>query len=342
MSTTKKAVSIGTTVYYAALEDFESDNSNIRLIPGDIESLAIQLFTEGQLEPLTCIKPEEGAKLSVWNGSRRIRAFHLATKFTIVEIAGIKQIMLDNRHLRDVTDAPHPNFNPKRILYRMFDGNPSPVDLISLQLSVGGGVPFSKLERLSAIKEILRCGNVQEDGFAAFSKKFGVSPVELRMASKLFSLHGSVRKAIASARVSALLGIKIVKFIPQNHQEAFLEKAVAEAKKRMDGMRQLDRKWDDATSKIHPKDCPWREFRNHKKGRVVKYKAEFRFKKSIARDVAKFIAEIDQQLEVRAKASGVALSDSVAMRVKGIHLFGEYMKSTVADDTFWDQLLADK
>jgi hypothetical protein len=339
MTTLKRSVSIGSDVFSAELEDFEQDNSNIRLIPGDIESLAVQLFTEGQLEPLICIKVAEGAKLSVWNGSRRIRAFHLARQFKVTVIAGKGNITLDGRTLRQVDVAPHPEFNPKRVLFRLIDGDPTPTELISLQLSIGSGVPFTRLERLSALKEILRCEKVEEQGIANFSKKCGVLPHELRAASKLFELDPAVRKAIGSSRVSPELGIRIVKLIPKDRQEKFLEESISAAKKRLNASLHLDRKWNEFSSKVHPKDCPWREYRKHGKGSRIRTKQKF--KNSLSLNVTKIIAELDQQVADFGKSGAGPISESAKLKIEGIHLFGEYLKSHTGDDSFFSKLMKD-
>jgi ParB-like chromosome segregation protein Spo0J len=230
----------GSAMFALPLERILVDrNFNIRIFYGDIDQLAVQLMTEGQLEPIKV--RQEGDQYFVVDGHRRQRAFARCRALR-VERRGDKHVVLEGeRPLRDAPGPLHRNFDAERVLCRVVDDSAAEAELFASQLSYNSGKPFTLLERMIFISRLSRQGAFTKDQLAV---KTGFSRTYIANAQHLNAADPRLLDYVRDGRISQKLALRLLRTFPSDQQIAKVAAALTDA-----GRHSRD--------KVLPKDFDW-------------------------------------------------------------------------------------
>jgi len=230
----------GTVTFVLSLDRIlEDQNFNIRLFYGDIDWLAIQLMTEGQLEPIK-VRQEDG-RFFVVDGHRRQRAFARSRSLRIAADGARHVVYEGDRMLREAPGPLRRGFDPERIECRLIDGSPTDAELFASQLIYNSGKPFTLLERMLFIS---RLGKRSEYSKAQLALKAGVSRTTITNAHNLNSADPRLIDRVREGRVSQKLALRLLRAFPAELQ---IEKVAA-------AMAAAD---SHHRAKLLPKDFEW-------------------------------------------------------------------------------------
>jgi len=214
-------------------------NFNIRIFYGDIDQLAVQLMTEGQLEPIKVRQEDE--HYFVVDGHRRQRAF-ARTRDLRVEQRGTHQVVFEgDRPLRNAPGPVHRNFDRERILCRLVSGTAGEDELFASQLIYNSGKPFTLLERMIFISRLSRHGAFTKDQLAL---KTGFSRTYIANAQNLNAADPRLLDYVQDGRISQKLALRLLRAFPSNQQITKVAAALVDA-----GRHHRD--------KVLPKDFDW-------------------------------------------------------------------------------------
>jgi len=214
-------------------------NFNIRIFYGDIDQLAVQLMTEGQLEPIKV--RQEADQFFVVDGHRRQRAFARA-RLLRIERRGDRQVVIEgDQPLREAVGPLHRNFDPDRILCRLVDSGTAEDELFASQLTYNSGKPFTLLERMIFISRLSRQGEYTKDQLAL---KTGFSRTYIANAQHLNAADPRLLDYVRQGRISQKLALRLLRAFSSDQQIAKVAGALVQAARH-------DR------DKILPKDLDW-------------------------------------------------------------------------------------
>lgn len=228
---------------------FEDKDFNIRIFYGDIDALAIQLMTEGQLEAIKVRKDDKN--YYVTNGHRRRRAFIRAHDLRI-EKAGDKWFVFEGKgdQERKLCEAPgplHRNFIADQVLCQLEDKNASDVELFKNQLSYGSGKPYAALEKLLFIARLRKGMKMAKEDVIL---QTGLSRTYVNNAESLNSADARLLKMVSDDRISQKLALRLLRTCTAGEQMTKVEQAIRKAT----GKGRPD-------DKLLPKDFNWKEER---------------------------------------------------------------------------------
>lgn len=203
---------------------FEDQNFNIRLLYGDIDGLAIQLMTEGQLEPIKVRR--ESDRFFVVDGHRRQRAFARSRCLRIAADGPRHLVFEGDRILREAPGPLRRGFDPDRIECRLINGSATDGELFASQLIHNGGKPFTLLERMIFIA---RLGKRSEYTREQLALKTGVSRTTIANAQNLNSADPRLIDCVRDGRISQKLALRLLRAFPPELQIAKVAEAMAEA-----------------------------------------------------------------------------------------------------------------
>jgi len=230
----------GSATFFLPLERVLVDrNFNIRIFYGDIDHLAVQLMTEGQLEPIKV--RQEADQFFVVDGHRRQRAFARSRSLR-VERRGDKHVVLDGEQaLREAPGPLHRHFDSDRILCRLVDHSAAEEELFASQLIYNSGKPFTLLERMIFISRLSRQGDYTKDQLAV---KTGFSRTYIANAQHLNAADPRLLDYVRDGRISQKLALRLLRTFPSEQQIAKVAAALTDA-----GRHDRD--------KVLPKDFDW-------------------------------------------------------------------------------------
>jgi ParB-like chromosome segregation protein Spo0J len=230
----------GSATFVLPLERILVDrNFNIRIFYGDIDQLAVQLMTEGQLEPIKV--RQEADQFFVVDGHRRQRAF-ARTRSLRVERRGDKHVVLEGEHpLREAPGPVHRHFDPDRVLCRLVDRSAVEAELFASQLTYNSGKPFTLLERMIFISRLSRQGEYTKEQLAL---KTGFSRTYIANAQNLNAADPRLLDYVREGRISQKLALRLLRAFPSEQQIAKVAAALDDA-----GRHDRD--------KVLPKDFNW-------------------------------------------------------------------------------------
>lgn len=212
---------------------------NIRIFYGDIDQLAVQLMTEGQLEPIKV--RQEADQYFVVDGHRRQRAFARA-RLLRIERRGDRLVVVEgDQPLREAAGPVHRNFDPDRILCRLVDSGAAEDELFASQLTYNSGKPFTLLERMIFISRLSRQAAYTKDQLAL---KTGFSRTYIANAQHLNAADPRLLEYVREGRVSQKLALRLLRAFSSDQQIAKVAAALVQAARH-------DR------DKILPKDLDW-------------------------------------------------------------------------------------
>ena len=226
----------------------EDKDFNIRIFYGDIDALAIQLMTQGQLEAIK-VRRDKDKKYYVTNGHRRRRAFLRARELRI-ETVGDKHFVFegtgkDERKLCEAPGPLHRNFTPDVMLCQLEDKNASEQELFKNQLNYGSGKPYTALEKLLFITRLRKSmGKTKEE----VVRETGLSRTYVTNADSLKSADDRMLKMVSDGRVSQKLALRLLRTCTADEQMRKVTQAVKKASQRG--------RTDD---KLLPKDFNWKD-----------------------------------------------------------------------------------
>jgi hypothetical protein len=200
---------------------FEDQNFNIRLFYGDIDWLAIQLMTEGQLEPIKVRRERD--RFFVVDGHRRQRAFARARVLRIAT-EGTRHLVFEGEKM--LREAPGPlrrDFDPDRIECRLIDGTAINGDLFASQLIYNRGKPFTLLERMMFIS---RQGRRREYSKEQLALKTGFSRTAITEGQNLNSADPRLVDCVRDGRISQKLALRLLRSFPAELQMAKVAEAI--------------------------------------------------------------------------------------------------------------------
>lgn len=215
------------------------ENFNVRVFFGDIDQLAVQLMTEGQLEPIKVRR--DGERYFVVDGHRRHRAFHRARELRIEGADGRHVVFERDRPLREAPGPAHADFDPGRIRCRLVDPAASEAELFASQLFYNSGKPFTLLERMLFLSRLHRSGAYAQDQIAL---RTGFSRTHVANARSLNAADPRLLDYVRQGRVSQKLALRLLRSFPPADQLGQVEAAARRA-----GRHHRD--------KILPKDFSW-------------------------------------------------------------------------------------
>ena len=222
------------------LEGILEDRSfNIRIFYGDIDQLAVQLMTEGQLEPIKVRR--QGDQYFVVDGHRRHRAFARARRLRIALAEGRYMVFEGDRPLREAPGPLHSHFNGERIHCRLVDPETVEADLFASQLTYNSGKPFTLLERMIFLSRLSRLGRYSKEQLAL---KTGFSRTHIANARNLNSADPRLLEYVREGRISQKLALRLLKVFPADQQIGKICAAMAETERHH-------------RDKILPKDFDW-------------------------------------------------------------------------------------
>jgi ParB-like chromosome segregation protein Spo0J len=231
---------IDTAPFTLPLEQILEDrNFNVRIFYGDIDQLAIQLMTEGQLEPVKvrC----EGDQFFLVDGHRRQRAFARSRHLRIALEGGKHMVFEGDRPLREAPGPVHENYDPGRIQCWLVDDQVTEADLFASQLTYNCGKPFTLLERMIFLSRLSRLGNCTREQLAL---KTGFSRTHIANAQNLNSADPRLLEYVREGRISQKLALRLLRALPAEEQIVKACAALAEAER-------------NHREKILPKDFDW-------------------------------------------------------------------------------------
>jgi hypothetical protein len=217
----------------------EDQNFNIRLFYGDIDWLAVQLMTEGQLEPIKV--RQEGDRFFVVDGHRRQRAFARSRSLRIAADGSRHVVYEGDRMLREAPGPQRRGFDPERIECRLIDGSPSDAELFASQLIYNSGKPFTLLERMLFIS---RLGKRSDYSKTQLALKAGVSRTTITNAQNLNSADPRLIDCVRGGRISQKLALRLLRAFPAEQQISKVAAAMAAAD-------------SHHRAKLLPKDFEW-------------------------------------------------------------------------------------
>jgi hypothetical protein len=225
-------------------EILEDRNFNIRIFYGDIDQLAIQLMTEGQLEPLRVRR--QGDQFFLVDGHRRQRALARSRQLRIALAGGRHMVFEGDRPLREAPGPLHPDFDAENIPCWLVDPRVAEADLFASQLTYNCGKPFTLLERTIFVSRLSRFGDCTLDQLAL---KTGFSRTHVANAQNLNSADPRLLNYVQEGRISQKLALRLLKTFPAGEQMVKTSAALAEAERHH-------------RDKILPKDFDWGDGRS--------------------------------------------------------------------------------
>lgn len=217
----------------------EDRNFNIRIFYGDIDQLAVQLMTEGQLEPIKVRRQEE--QFFVVDGHRRQRAFARARALRIESADGRHLVFEDGLLVREAPGPVHADFNPGRIHCRLVDHPGDESGFFASQLIYNSGKPFTLLERMIFLSRLSRLGPFTREQLVL---RTGFSRTHVANAQSLNSADPRLLEYVRDGRISQKLALRLLKSYSPGQQIARICAAMAEA-----GRHHRE--------KVLPKDFDW-------------------------------------------------------------------------------------
>jgi len=230
----------GSVTFTLPLEQILEDrNFNIRIFFGDIDLLAIQLMTEGQLDPLKVRR--QGDQFYVVDGHRRQRAFERSRRLRIETAGGRHVVLEDGRPLREAPGPVHENFDTNCICCRLVDNADDEPEVFASQLAYNSGKPFTLLERMIFLSRLSRLGPYTREQLAL---KTGFSRSDVAGAQNLNAADPRLLDCVREGRVSQKLALRLLRVFPPEEQMAKLCAAMADAER-------------NHRDKILPADIDW-------------------------------------------------------------------------------------
>jgi ParB-like chromosome segregation protein Spo0J len=217
----------------------EDRNFNIRIFYGDIDQLAIQLMTEGQLEPIKVRR--QGDQFFVIDGHRRQRAFARSRHLRIAPVDGKYMVFEGDRPLREAPGPVREDFDPGRIDCQLVEHFTAEAELFASQLTYNSGKPFTLLERMIFLSRLSRLGCYTKEQLAL---KTGFSRTHVANALNLNSADPRLLEYVREGCISQKLALRLLKAFPAEQQIAKVCAAMAEAERHH-------------RDKILPKDFDW-------------------------------------------------------------------------------------
>ena len=219
----------------------EDRNFNIRIFYGDIDQLAIQLMTEGQLEPIKVRRQDD--QFFLVDGHRRQRAYARSRQLRIAAADGRHVVFEGDRPLREAPGPVHEEFDPECIQCRLVDPLVAESDLFASQMIYNCGKPFTLLERMIFLSRLSRLGGSNREQLAL---KTGFSRTHIANAQNLNSADPRLLEYVREGRISQKLALRLLKAFPAEQQIVKACAALAEAERHH-------------RDKILPKDFDWGE-----------------------------------------------------------------------------------
>jgi hypothetical protein len=217
----------------------EDRNFAIRIFFGDIDQLAVQLMTEGQLEPLKVRR--DGEQFFLVDGHRRRRAFARARQLRIERVGARHVVLEGNRPLREAAGPMQADFDPGRILCCLVESALREGELFASQLTYNCGKPYTLLERMIFLS---RLTHLQAGSREDLALKTGFSRTHLANARNLHSADPRLLDYVREGRISQKLALRLLKVFPAEQQIVRVCEAMDDA-----GRHHRD--------KLLPKDFQW-------------------------------------------------------------------------------------
>jgi hypothetical protein len=204
----------------------EDRNFNCRIFFGDIDQLAIQLMTEGQLEPIKVRR--QGDQFFLIDGHRRQRAFARSRHLRIAPVDGKYMVFEGDRPLREAPGPLREDFNPGQIDCQLVEHLAAEPELFASQLAYNCGKPFTLLERMIFLSRLSRLGGYTKEQLAL---KTGFSRTDIAQALNLNSADPRLFEYVRKGCISQKLALRLLKVFPAEQQIAKVCAAMAEAER---------------------------------------------------------------------------------------------------------------